>query len=112
MKSELVAMVCFTIVCDRSELVARVCFIIVCDRSELVARLCFTIVCGRSELVARVCSTIVCGRSQLVARVYFTPLVFYVYIFRQTMGDLQTCLILSVEKFQKSPLQYHKKSHY
>ena len=51
-RSELVARVCFTIVCDRSELVARVCFTIVCDRSELVARVCFTIVCGRSELVA------------------------------------------------------------
>ena len=25
-----------------------------CDRSEIVARVCFTIVCGRSELVARV----------------------------------------------------------
>ena len=25
-----------------------------CVRSELVARVCFTIVCGRSELVARV----------------------------------------------------------
>jgi Asp-tRNA(Asn)/Glu-tRNA(Gln) amidotransferase C subunit len=29
-------------------------------------------------------------------------LVCYAYIFRQAMGDLQTCLILSVEKFQKN----------
>ena len=34
-------------------LVARVCFTIVCDRSELLPKVCFTIVCGRSELVAR-----------------------------------------------------------
>jgi hypothetical protein len=39
-------------------------------------------------------------------------LVRYVYIFRQTMGDLQTCLILSVEKFQKNCLQYYQKGHY
>ena len=38
--------------CGRSELVARVYFTIVCDRSELVAaRVCFSIVCDRSELV-------------------------------------------------------------
>jgi hypothetical protein len=38
-------------------------------------------------------------------------LVVYVYIFRQTMGDLQTCLILSVEKFQQNSLQYYQKGH-
>jgi hypothetical protein len=42
--------------------------------------------------------------NQLISFWQNETLVFYVYIFRQAMGDLQTCLILSVEKFQKRKL--------